>query len=357
MRTSDKTGRWVLAILLAVGLCGPAGLAQEDRTQDDKPATVKLATTDSAGKPVRVPLATRPTLLLFARVDQHQSAQAVDGVKAAIKDLPDTQVIVIVSGKDIPDGALKKFIGESSWPVVPDLEYAILGQLRVRVWPTIVVVMPDGAELVRLTGMTTSFVRDLNSYLAFAAGKITAATLKQRLSNAGVIADSAQQMAARHLLVARRLLEKGMVDQAWKELNEATKLEPKDARLQQAMARVLLLLGKPVEALAVLDKLEMTAPANGETKTLRGRAMVALKQWAEAKTTLDAAVKLNPNPAEAHYFLGQVYRHQSQWEKAAEEFRMAFEASEAGRRVMAPSAGPTTQPAADSSRPAAKPVN
>lgn len=356
MITSKKTCWAALSVLLAVALGGPASLAQDANANK-----VELSATDSAGKGVKVPLASRPTLLMFVRIDQPQSTEAVESTKAAVKDLPNTQVVVILSGKDIAEGAMKKFIADSPWPVVLDEDYSILGQLRVRVWPTSIVVMPDGVELVRLTGMPTSYVRDLNSYLAFAAGKITADTLKQRLSNSGIVADSAQQVAARHLLVAQRLLEKGLVDPAWKEISEALKLEPKDPRLQQAMARVLLMMDKPVEALAVLDKLELATPANGETKTLRGRAMVALKQWADAKAALDAAVKLNPNPAEAYYFLGLVYQQQKQPDKAAEAFRMAFEATDAGRRVMAPAAGPDarpeTQPAAESSQPPAKPVN
>jgi len=321
---------------------------------------VELVAKDSAGKPVKVPLPPKPTLLMFVRVDQPQSLEAIEDTKAALKDLPDIQVVMVLSGKDMAEGAMKKFVADSPWPVVLDEDYAILGQLRVRVWPTCIVVMPDGAEVVRLTGMPTSYVRDLNTYLAYAAGKITADTLKQRLANSGVVADSTQQMAARHLLVSQRLLEKGLIDAAWKELSEAIKLEPTDPRLQQAMVRVLLMMDKPVEALALLDKLDMTTLASGESKTLRGRALVALKQWADAKAALDAAVKLNPNPAEAYYFLGLVYQQQKQPDKAAEAFRMAFEATDAGRRVMpstaAPDAGPATQPAAGSSLPQAKPV-
>jgi len=330
MRTSNKIGRAALSVLLAAAIGGPASLAQDANANK-----VELSATDSAGKAVKVPLASKPTLLMFVRIDQPQSAEAVEDVKDAVKDLPNAQVVVILSGKDIAEGAMKKFIAASPWPVVLDEDYSILGRLRVRVWPTGIVVMPDGAELVRLTGMPTSYVRDLNSYLSFAEGKITSDALKQRLTNSGVVADSAQQMAARHLLVSQRLLEKGLVDSAWKELNEAMKLEPKDPRLGQAMVHVLLMMDKPVEAVALLDKIEMATPANGETKTLRGRALVALKQWADAKAALDAAVKLNPNPAEAYYFLGLVYQQQKQPDKAAESFRMAFEATDTGRRVMA----------------------
>ena len=351
MKTCYHTGWAALAVMLAVAFGGQASLAQ-----DADANKVELSANDSAGKPVKIPLASKPTLLMFVRIDQPQSTEAVESTKDAVKDLPNTQVVVILSGKDIAEGAKKKFIADNPWPVVLDEDYSILGQLHVRVWPTSIVVMPDGAELVRLTGMPTSYVRDLNSYLAFAAGKITADALKQRLSNSGVVADSAQQIAARHLLVSQRLLEKGLVEQAWKEAGEALKLEPKDPRLQQAMARVLLMMDKPVEALAVLDKLELATPANGETKTLRGRTLVALKQWADAKAALDAAVKLNPNPAEAHYFLGQVYQQLKQPDKAAEAFRMAFEATEAGRRVMLPTASSATQPTTDAAQPAGKPV-
>ena len=99
MKTSNETGWAALSVLLAVALGGPASLAQDANANK-----VELSATDSAGKGVKVPLASRPTLLMFVRIDQPQSTEAVESTKAAVKDLPNTQVVVILSGKDIAEG-------------------------------------------------------------------------------------------------------------------------------------------------------------------------------------------------------------------------------------------------------------
>src|SRR5262249_54990571 len=108
---------------------------------------------------------------------------------------------------------------------------------------------------------------------------------------------------------------------------------PDDPGMQLALARVMLLQNQPADAIQIVEKVPpATAPA-WQLALLRGRALIELNRWDEAKTVLPGALKLNPEPAEAHYLMGLVYQHGSDWQRAAESFRRAFESTPAGRQA------------------------
>jgi tetratricopeptide (TPR) repeat protein len=68
--------------------------------------------------------------------------------------------------------------------------------------------------------------------------------------------------------------------------------------------------------------------------------LIASGKWDEARALLTSAVQLNPDPAEGLYQLGLVYQHDSDWPRAAEAFRKAFEHTPAGRPDVAAVATP-----------------
>ena len=302
-----------------------------------KPATDKVKAAALASKATSV--------LVFVRAGQSQSAQAVKNTALALEGLPPVATTLVFSGKQDAEEltALTKGL---SWPSVTDADYTLFGKHGVRVWPTTVIVLPDGKELARLTGMTQTHVRDLNAYLAFAAGKITRDALDKILATSKVIMDSPHQMARRHLLVAQRLLDKGQIKPAQQELAAGLKLVPDDPRLLLAKARILLLLNGPTEAMAILARLDEKSALAGRIGLLKGWALVSTGKWDHAIRVLQVAVKLNPDPSEAHYFLGVAYQKKGLLAEAAKSFRAGFEATEPGRRIAVPATKPpATQPA------------
>jgi tetratricopeptide (TPR) repeat protein len=331
----------IAAIVVAMCLSAVAGAADDKRT-------VKLKANDLAGKELSVPHASQATVLLFLRIDQEQTTDTVAGIKKALEKLPAVQVLVVLSGK-LPTDRVTAFAKKNTWPVILDPEYKIVGRLQIRVWPTNIVILPSGEEVKRFTGMPQSYLRSLDAYLAFAAGRIDRAALDKSLASSDVVGDSNQQMAARHLQVARRMMEKRMLDQAWRELGEALKLQPNDPELQLTKAEILLLLNKPSEAVAVLNGLDAKSTESSRFGLLKGSALVAMGKFDQAIEVLKAAVKLNPNPGEAYYYLGVAYQNKKLWPQAAAAFRAAFEATPLGRTALpskpAKSGVATTRPA------------
>jgi tetratricopeptide (TPR) repeat protein len=327
----------LLAVLLIAAL--PGLLPAQDQP------TVQMIAKDSSGAVVKVPQADRPTLLLFLRADQDQSRTVIDNAKAALKDLPAVQVLAVLSGTDDPVLA-KKFAQTLPWTVLNDPDFALVGQLQVRVWPTSIVVTSDGKELTRLRGLPESYARDLGAYLAFATKKIDRKTLDLKLAGTEIVSDSPEQMAERHLQVALRLMEKGLIEQAQHELDTAMKLQAGNQRIELALARVYLTLDQPLKAQALLEKYNEKSALAGEVGTLKGWALVSLKKWDQAIPTLQAAIRLNPNPSEAYFFMGVAYQAKAQWPQAAAAFRSAFESTPTGRLISAPpqSSDATPQP-------------
>jgi len=327
-------------ITALIALVMLAGAVAETRAQD-------ASSTPPGDKPAKKTGSI--TLMLFLRVDQSQSVHGLKNAKAALEGLPSVTTQIILSGKQTPE-KVSAFTKGYSWAVVEDTGYELFGKHSVRVWPTSVIILPDGKELARLTGMPQTYVRDLNAYLAFAAGKIDRKALDGILSSSAAVGDGPLQRARRHLVVAERLLAKEQVKPAQHEIEQGLKLVPDDARLLLAKARILLLLNGPKEALVVLGKLDEASALSGRIGLLKGWALVLQGDWNGAIRVLRTAVSVNPDPSEAYYFLGLAYQARAMPVEAAAAFRRAFEASVGGRHIALPAVGSgepkaTTQPA------------
>lgn len=305
------------AVLLGLAAAARAGSG---------PMVVNWSANDLKGEVVKVPAEGKVTVLAFVRADQPQSLEAIKEIKSAIGEPKGLQVVLIVNGQQASEQG-KGMQGSCPWPIVIDPAYAASGQMNVHVWPTTLVIQPDGTQIAHLAGLSKSFANDLSAYAAFAGKRIDESTLKQRLAGGEVVADSPKQMAGRHLKVAQRLLERGSVDPARAEVNEGLALQPDNADLKLMLARIHLLQKQPREAIGVLDSVPAGAVPGWQVSLLRGKALVQQENWDQAKSILPDAMKLNPDPAEAHYLLGLVHEHEKDYAKAAAEFRAAYEAN------------------------------
>ncbi len=322
---AQRTIRWSI-LLLAIG----AGLARAE----DKPPVIEWSAKDQRGNDLKVPVADKPTVLVFARVDQPQSKEAFESVKSTLEQLP-AQVIVIFSGetagvqaKALADG------GKYAWPVVTDPEFAASGKMDVHVWPTVLVVQSNGNQVAHLAGMPPTFSADLTNYLAFASGKLDGPTLQRRLTTREVVTDGDDQKAARHMQVARRLFDSGDVKAARTEVEADLKLQADNAELQVMLARILVSQNAPKDALDLLSRVKPDALPAWQTALVKTWALIALDKWDDAKLMAKEAIRLNPQPAEACYAAGLIASHEKDFAGASDFFRKAYEASPDGRKLL-----------------------
>ncbi len=180
------------------------------------------------------------------------------------------QVIGVVSG-DAAEAGAKKIAEATKWNVVADVKYDVSGKMMVRVWPTTVVINGKGEQVAHLAGMSASYGKDLEAYLAFAAGKIDKAALDKRLADNGVVTDSSGQKAERHVLLAEQLANHGEMELAQAELGKAAALKPVDPKVQLAMASVMVMVGDVKGAEAIVGGIKEGTVNPGEMGLVKGQ--------------------------------------------------------------------------------------
>jgi tetratricopeptide (TPR) repeat protein len=325
-----------MVVVMAALRAGPAAGADAAAA-----AGGQWAARDVQGAAVGVPDVKRPTVILCLLAGQPQTAQVTDALRAVLVTAPDAQVVAVVSGTDAA-AQIKQMTsgaGPFPWPIVADADHAASGKWGVHAWPTTVIVSPSGEQVMHLAGLPKGYANDVEAHLAFAAGQIDRAALAGRLADRKAVTGGPDQVARRHVQVAKRLMQSGLAEQARAELDRALAVQPADADAQAMMVELMLNAGDAAAAGAILDRLE-AGEAGPRVRLLRGRWLVAAGKWDEARAALAQAVRLNPDPAEAYYQLGLVHEHDGDWAAAASAFRKAFEHTAVGRAMP-----PTTAPA------------
>ena len=270
--------------------------------------------------------------MLFARVGQPQSDEAMTQIAAVMeKGGPLTVQIVISGPTSAADSARLALPKNLTAKTVIDADYALAGRRNVHVWPATVILGGDGKEVARIAGLPQSYAADLSAYLDLAAGKIDKAALDQRLANRQVVVPTSQQAATRHVIVANALIDRGQDAQALKEVEEGLQRQPGEVSLRVARAKLLLQLKRPAEALAAAEALKDAVPA-WQVEVVRAEALVALERWSDAKVAAEQAIKLNPKPSHAHYLRGLIFTHESDDKSAADAFRRAYETCQKSRQ-------------------------
>jgi hypothetical protein len=204
------------------------GVAASRARGDDAPPAVRFTATAVDGTAVVVPDAAHPTVLLFILAGQPQSTEAIPVLRDVTGKTPDARVFTVVGGADAAAQARQLAVEKHAWPTILDADHALSGKLGVHAWPTTVVVSPAGVRVGHVAGQPKAYARNVEAFLDFAAGRSDRATLEQRLNGHEAVLDSPEQMAARHVQVASRLLQKGLVEQSRAELARAVALRPND---------------------------------------------------------------------------------------------------------------------------------
>jgi tetratricopeptide (TPR) repeat protein len=311
--------------VLAVGL--PALAA-------DLPAEpIQWSGQDVAGQQVSVPAQDSPTVMVFLRPGQAQSAQLLRELPRVLKNGPKAHVLLVVSGPQAAAQAAQLSSVEGG-SVVSDPDFELSGRLHVHAWPTTVVLDGHGQAKAHLPGLPKSYQNDLRAYVEHASGRIDAAELEQQLGTRRMVED--QDAPGRRLQLVEQLLHRGRDDEARDALVEGLETLPDEPALRLRAARLLIDAGEPDRALSLIEQLEPGCVPGWQVQVVQARALIATEQWEQADAVLRTATRLNPNPSEAYYLLGRVQQHGGDWQAAAESFRRAYESSQSGQRPAAP---------------------
>lgn len=290
----------------------------------EKSPAIGLALTTITGQQLKIPSGDKPTVLVFSRAGHGQQ----QGILAMLKKAGtiDAQVILILGGEDARVEARRMTNArEVAWPIVPDSKDEIFVQVEVHVWPTTMILRPDGTQAGRIAGAPESLASSLPAYIDFAAGKIDRAALTQRLAAHTTVGDTPARHIARQLETARKLQASGKTAPACQVLAQAMQDFPESAAIQVELVNALIRNHQAPDALQLLKKVPADAMPPGQRDVMLARILLEQKKWTEARNVLAATIKRDPRLAEAHYLAGRIYEQEGDWPQAARSYRTARE--------------------------------
>lgn len=127
-----------------------------------------------------------------------------------------------------------------------------------------------------------------------------------------------------HLMLGNALAERGELEAALREYQEAIRLSPTEPSAWQRAGAVLTQLNKPAEAIPFLEKAIQLAPAWPEPRRQLGLAFLAQGRVAEARSILLGLAPLMPRTAEAQRDLADMLSQGQLTAEAIHHYREAL---------------------------------
>lgn len=269
-----------------------------------------------------------------ASIIVYLSAQQVSSTRAAVDS---QQVATALRRSDLELQHITADVAQANWfrefrdsagvraPLGLDFDRIFYGQLGVIVLPTTIVVDAKGRLKHVIAGYKPDFAHVLDAYARHALGLLDDAQLEEALAAKGFARDAPADRAARHRAAANLLRERGLLEDAEKELRKAIEIDPQGVDSRLDLASLCIALRRFDEAESLVNEAVKIEADNRRAKLLRGILRYHAGDLDEAERILTESLVLNTDPARAHYFLGLIHEARKNSEKALEHYRKALE--------------------------------
>ena len=124
--------------------------------------------------------------------------------------------------------------------------------------------------------------------------------------------------------MARLLREKGMYEEAERELRAALELDSDNVNIRLDLASLLLAVDRREEAGGMIDAVLTGQPDQRRAMLLHGIILFKEGKLDEAEPLFLELLVLNPDPARTHFYLGRIYEQTGDAEKALYHYREAL---------------------------------
>lgn len=317
-------------VIVALALVSVGGLHADELRNVRRGQRLPLFDTVGLdGQPVRSEDATgKVHVLVYLSPRQKQSEHALASAHRVVNNIGsgELRLIYMSTAVDQADyfrelcGRLK---ADELFTLDRDRKY--YGQLGLIVCPTTIVASKDGRLLHVIASWTRGYEHRLDAYCRHALGQLDDTGLADRLAVKPQARDAAQARAERHRALATTLRSKGLLDNAFRELEQALAADPTCADAVVEMAEILIAQGKVDDAEERIN--ELLARECGHPRAKLTLALVKLKrgQLDDAEILLKEALAVNTDPVRAHYYLGQLYEQRGDYKSAMEHYRGALE--------------------------------
>ena len=274
-------------------------------------------------------------VVMFFKPDQENSVLAVrDLVKVNQRLAPKGVIIIGVVSETEQANKLKAIIDEEkvNFPVLMDEGRKVYGSWGLFLYPTTGIIDKEGKLALQVPSHNRKFQETVEGECRLLLGEISKEHLEELLNPKEAAKETPeQQKAERHMMLARRLVDRKLYDKAADELKQAIEADPNLLQARLDYGFVLLGKGDSAGAAASFQKASELDPRSADARTGLGASCVASGDVDKGIALLEEAVKDNPKPAMAHYELGKAYEKKAAFDKASEHYRKAYEALGGGK--------------------------
>jgi peroxiredoxin len=320
---------WALAMSIAV-LFAAAGQSHAFRNLKESEPVPGFKIKDTKGTEVALDsYKGKFVIVTFFRADQDKSRETLTDLEKIYEKYKDKGVEVIALTPDKNDGRSIAAVVDDlklTYPVLEDEGRAVYGAWGVFLFPTTGIIDKEGKLYKQIPSHNRQFADDLDGYVRFLLGEITAEELDGILNpKPNERFTPEQKKAERHMMLGQRMIDRKLLDKAAEELKSAVEADPTLVEAHVKYGFVLLKLGNAAEAKPQFEKaLELNKRAEDAEAGL-GACQVAMGDVDKGIETLEDALKLNPKPARVHYELSKAYKIKGMPDKAAEHCQKALE--------------------------------
>jgi tetratricopeptide (TPR) repeat protein len=267
-------------------------------------------------------------VLVYLSAEQKSSEMAAADSAAVLEAFEGRPVRVVHATADVVHKPYFDRHREANRIEVPlglDASRRLYGELGLIVFPTTVIIDKEGNLAHVLSTRGPEYARTLEAYVRHTLGELDEPGLEASLRSRPSRMGSPKSLAARHRSAARLLWDKGLIDDARRELIKATELDPEDANIRLDLADIDLAAGADAEALELARGVLGDAPEHRRAKELVGIARFRMGEIDEAERMLTEALVLNPDPGRVLYYLGRIAESQGRTGEAMRRYREAAE--------------------------------
>jgi tetratricopeptide (TPR) repeat protein len=267
-------------------------------------------------------------VLVYLSAEQKSSEAAAADSAALMKTFKDQPVRVVHATADVVHTPyFDRYRAEQKIdvPLGLDAGRRLYGDLGLIVFPTTIIADGEGKLVHVLSTRGPEYPRTLEAYVRHTLGEYDDSGLEDKLKSRPSQMGSPKSLAARHRAAARLLREKGLIDDARRELTRAMELDPEDANIRLDLADIDLATDADLEAAELAVAVLAQTPEHRRAKEILGIARFKLGEIDEAQRVLSEALSLNPEPARVLYYLGRIAETKGRTGDAAARYREAAE--------------------------------
>lgn len=237
-------------------------------------------------------------------------------------------VIAVNAQGDDPE-SIQEVITKSefSYPVYVDKSQKAYGDLGIFIMPAILLVDKEGKAVTGM-GYSREFVDTLKGEIEILLGEKTRAQVEQELHPQFVEKTAAEKASTRHLNMGLVMEQRAMNDSAIREFLEAIRLKPDLAQAHIELGCLYLDKGEIAKAQQAIEKGLQLEPDSLKALICQAKLKALHGKEEEAIQDLESLVFRQSRHPELRYELGALYEKKGSLDKAAAEYKKAYELME-----------------------------